>query len=104
MGYLHSTAVVHWEEAGVRLASSPYYTSGVMTHLLGEAEAGQVLTFDLSGYGADVSVQVVDQSQLAAGVQFLDNKATKHKSISVCRKKPPTYFSNFGQRTIALCR
>lgn len=53
---------------GVRLASRPYYTSSVVTHLLGEAEARQVLTFDLSGYRADVSVQVVDQSQLVAGV------------------------------------
>lgn len=62
---------------GVSLASS------VVTHLLGEAEAGKVLTFDLSGYRADVSVQVVDQSQLAAGVQFLDKTARKHKPITV---------------------
>lgn len=43
-------------------------------HLLGQTETRQVLTLDLCGCGSDVPVKVVDQSQLAAGIQFLAHR------------------------------
>lgn len=61
----------------VRRLNKHVLTPAEELHLLGQTETRQVLTLDLCGCRSNVPVKVIDQSQLAAGIEFLTHRTDR---------------------------